>query len=229
MGTIYFKCEFVNKKPYEKFEYKGDGNYSIPISEIVKKHFGTNELISHINNEFIWQIECLPDTGIENCLNFHYNEFKGSKHLFLIHTKALTKHKDFEKLTTKKQIVLNWIEEKTRQPNEPKQLSKHKEPKRTSNYTTVFNKKETSLFAYFLREKKIILEHTSSILLADCFGKLTGFSDIQINKDLKSIENCFDISENTDHYEKILSELKKLIEYIESEIKTNRPDLNINV
>jgi len=228
MGTLFYKHKIVKTQNIDElYKNGGDDKYIIPIFE----GSSLTEKVLKIENDrnFINLINILEDTEIDECLDFHYNNFEKKKNLFLIHAETLIEN-EAELLNSnkdKKKIVLKWIEEKNEKLNEPEQQSKHNEPKRTDYYKTLFNQKEITLFAYFLREKKIILENTSSILLAECFGKLTDYSKDQIYKDLKSKKNCFDISDNRTHYQNILSELKKLTKYIENEVKTKRPDLII--
>ncbi len=102
-----------------------------------------------------------------------------------------------------------------------------KRPKKTDLYNTILTRKQTSLLAYYLRKNKFILDNTSDVLLSDCFGKMTGFSKTQINKDYKGLTDIIDITDSKNDFEVLIYSLKKLITDIESDKQENEKIKNL--
>jgi hypothetical protein len=132
METIYYQYkEIESDNMYELFDKGGQNKYIIPVwspendfaritGQRVKqppiKH--NTIFLKYLEGRFIMLLEYLQDTEIDNFLEFHYKEFAGEKHLFLINTDQLLKNDNLIEVK-KRKIILHWIKEKEKKLNEP--------------------------------------------------------------------------------------------------------------
>jgi len=131
METIYFKYELISENHYSRYsEYKAKSKFIIPIWKQFENLENNLEIKENNDSGFIDLMSNLPDTEIENLLNFHFAEFAGEKQLFLFHTESLINEDKYEYIVeqnlTKKMIVSHWIKEKKQKLNEPETNPKHK-------------------------------------------------------------------------------------------------------
>lgn len=102
--------------------------------------------------------------------------------------------------------------------NEPKEkLKNRKLPKKTDYFETILTQNQTKLLMHYLRKKKFILPNTSNTFLCECFGKLTGYAEIQLEKDFKGVEHAYQLKGSKNDFDSLLTELNSLVSLIEKE------------
>jgi len=97
--------------------------------------------------------------------------------------------------------------------------SSTKQVKRSDFNQSKLNESETALLMLYMRENGVFLKDISDTLLAECFGKLTGFQGEQLRQLIsgKSKVDKHELSNKKGYYDNILALLNTIIDKIRKE------------
>lgn len=169
------------------------------LENAIKPLAGYPHLLHSINN-WIEELE----------LDIKSNKKTGSKKLTEEHLSNRIKLKDeLYRISTLPFISAGPVAEKTN-PKAAKMNDFNK---------PALTQKETALVMLYLREHRVFLRDTTDDLLANCFEKLTGFSENTLRQSIsgESKSNKAMITENPEHFKKIASLFEDVIKQIRLE------------
>jgi hypothetical protein len=99
-----------------------------------------------------------------------------------------------------------------------------KTAKRNEYNKSNLNKAETALLMLYLRDNGVFIKETSNKLLAECFGKLTGFEGEQLRQTISGTaqSNKDEVTDNKEYYGNLITLLSTMLD----KIKQDRDKLN---
>jgi len=84
--------------------------------------------------------------------------------------------------------------------------------------SNLLNKNQVALLAFYMRKSNMLHPACSNTLMAECFGKMSGYSNKQLIKKFDSTKCAHDISQNKKDFQSLQTLLADLAETVKSEI-----------